>query len=403
MKDTEWLKRESEKWVEDGIITTQQCSQIQLRYPKEKEGNPLLLFFAVIGSLLVGTGIILVFATNWWKLPSGIRVALAFAPLVAAQGLCLYTFFKKYDSAPFREGGAVLLSLAFFATVALIGQIFHTSSDMESYMLLCLLLTLPAAYFFRSRTAISIYVFGSLFSSWAWPVWVVLLIAGLSLPYFYFMLVHASRRRGDNYLLLLLSLLVFDAIFLSSGYWLGIYETMVLCSFAMLLIDALFRRLGGEYFFTSAKFLSIFIMTTVILTTALNLSYREEINIVMLMITAVIAIVYFVLRTGRLSDLSSTDLMLGAGIILAIGARSAGLTGFLLAIGLGIFYIVQGSRTLMLRKINYGMALIILIILMRFFDSALGLLGRGVLFILAGSVFLGFNLYISRKRKEKSA
>lgn len=72
----------------------------------------------------------------------------------------------------------------------------------------------------------------------------------------------------------------------------------------------------------------------------------------------------------------------------------------LLVMGLGAAFLVRGSRTLTLSHINYGMALVVGTIVLRFFDSGLGLLGRGVVFILLGVVFLVINLYISRKKRE---
>lgn len=402
-KKCDWLKQEAEKWVADGIITPQQCSQIQMKYPMDKEANPMLQFFAVLGSLLIGAGIILVFATNWWKLPLTVRVILAFLPLLAAQGICLFTYIKKYDSAAYREGGALFLSLAFFATLALVGQIFHTSSEVESYMLVCILLTLPGAYFFRSKAAISIYIFGSIFSSGAWPEWLPLFITVLCLPYFYFTFVSAPNRRGLNYLLFLLSAVVINSLIPTLGSQMKLMEIIVFCGLILLIIDALFRKITEEYFFTSAKFFSIFFLTGALLVAAMDLSYAKHVNGKTLIITTVIAVTYFALRPRKHSALSSADLMLAAGILLLVTGKFAGITGFLLSIGLGIYYIVQGSRSLTLKKINYGMTLMILIILMRFFDSGMGLFGRGVVFIFVGSLFLGINLYISRKRKEQQS
>ena len=71
-------------------------------------------------------------------------------------------------------------------------------------------------------------------------------------------------------------------------------------------------------------------------------------------------------------------------------------------LALGIFYIVQGSRALALNKLNFGMGLVVLLIGIRFFDSNLDLLGRGIVFILLGGALLGINVHISRKRRGRS-
>lgn len=134
MNNTEWIRKESNQWVADGIITPEQNELIQMRYPANKAGSPLLLLFAVVGSLLIGAGMILIFATNWWKIPVAVKIIIAFIPLLAAQGVCVYTLVKKPHSVSFREGAVVFLSLSFFAALALIGQVFHTPSNLDSYI-----------------------------------------------------------------------------------------------------------------------------------------------------------------------------------------------------------------------------------------------------------------------------
>lgn len=98
LNNTEWIRKESNIWVEDGIITPEQRELIQIRYPSNKAGSQLFLFFAVIGSLLIGAGIILVFDTNWWKLPVAVKIIIAFLPLLTAQSICIYTLMKKFHS-----------------------------------------------------------------------------------------------------------------------------------------------------------------------------------------------------------------------------------------------------------------------------------------------------------------
>ena len=404
-KKLEWLKKEMKRWTEEGIMTSEQCGQIEALYPAGGGASPLLVFFSVLGSLLIGSGIILVFATNWWSLPVEVRLLLAFLPLLAGQGICLYTFKRRYQSASFREGCAVFLSLSFFATLALVGQVFHTSSDMSTYLLVCILFTLPGIYFFRVRAAMTIYIFGAVFVSWSWPGPVSILLLILALPYFYMETVKPLYHGGLNYLLFLLSVLAANTLWIvvhkeTAGIELTAFEGFLICGILMLLIDILFRRISSIYFFTAAKFFSILYITAAILISSTDFSYSESPGAAGMVLTVIIAAAYFALRFKRYPGILAGDLFMVSAVLLLMATFTVVATANILAMGLGTYYIVQGSRTLTLRKLNYGMILVILLILIRFFDSSLGLFGRGIIFILLGFAFLGINLYITRKRKE---
>jgi len=401
LNNTEWVRKESAQWVEDGIITPEQRELIQIRYSANKASSPLFLFFAVIGSLLIGAGIILVFATNWWKLPVAVKLMIAFLPLLAAQGVCMYTLMKKFRSISYREGAVVFLSLSFFAALALIGQVFHTPSELESYILVCILFTLPGVYLFRAKAAMAIYIAGAIYVGWFWPVWVSLILTVLILPFFYMELVGDSHKGVLNYLLFLLTFMVSNTIIVAVHEELETLEIALICGLSILLLDALFRKIGSVYFFTVAKLLSILCITVTMLFAAFDFSYREDISVIGFVSIAIIAAAYIALRFTMFWGLASTDLFAASAIILMLSAPiAAGAAANLLIMALGAYYVVRGSRTLTLSNLNFGMALIISIIGIRFFDSSLDLLGRGIVFILLGAAFLGINLYISRKRKE---
>src|SRR6188768_1764553 len=134
--------------VQEGLITAEQGERIRARYaadPEQSSGR-MLLVFAILGSLLVGLGIILIIAHNWDDLPRIARTVLAFIPVLIGQGLVWYTLQRKPDVASWREGSALLLACGLCACVALLSQIYHVSGDLEGYLLTCSLLILPLLY-----------------------------------------------------------------------------------------------------------------------------------------------------------------------------------------------------------------------------------------------------------------
>jgi hypothetical protein len=73
----------------------------------------------------------------------------------------------------------------------------------------------------------------------------------------------------------------------------------------------------------------------------------------------------------------------------------------ILLLGLGVYYIIIGGKKLRLSQLNFGMLLIMFIIILRFFDLDLGLLQRGIAFIILGIIFFACNLLMFKKKKEK--
>ncbi|NLT58275.1 MAG: DUF2157 domain-containing protein [Clostridiales bacterium] len=398
----DWLHRESAQWVADGLITSEQRALIEARYPAKRAGSPLLLLFAILGALLIGAGILLVFATNWWRLPVGVKVLLAFLPLVSAQLLCLYIWVYKNQSVPFREGGALFLSLAFFAAVALIEQIFHQSSSLDAYVLRCILFTLPGLYLFRAKAAMAIYVAGAIFVGWSQPEWVPVALTAAVLPFFWLELRASSAKGVVNYLLLLLSTLLSGTLLQSMQDWADPAEVALTCGLALLLLDALLRRFGRIYLFSAAKRLAILCITATLLLTSLDVFYVGSAYSAGTLCAVGVAAAYAALRYLGRWPLFSSDLFALSAVVLVL-SRSTGVVASLLVTALGIYYVVLGSRTLALSKLNYGMGLIISLIAIRFFDSRIDLLIRGVVFILLGVALLGVNLYISHERRRRSA
>lgn len=401
-KMMDWLKKEAEQWVEAGIISPEQCNQIQMQYTLGRTGNLLLTIFAIIGSLLIGSGIILVFATNWWNLPVEVRIALAFTPLLIGQGICFYIYKRHYDSVAFREGGAAFLCLSFFAAVALIGQIFHLSSSLDSYIKVCILFSLPSAYLFRSKVAMTIYVAGIWSVNWFLNTPGFIFFAALALPYFFFGIKTISREKGVNYLLFLFSTITLCAGSRIFYLDLTLLERSLVCGMLLLLVDAAFRRIQTDYFFTVPKFLGIASITIIMLVAGFDWSFTTDLTAEGYAIIGLLVAGYVLLRHSAYTGLVVGDLLATASFLLVLASEFAGIMACMLVLGIGIYYIIVGCRTLALNKLNYGMAMATWMVLNRFYDSELSLLGKGIVFILAGIVFLFINLVISRKRKERS-
>ncbi len=147
----DWLVGQLPDWTQQDLISTAQAEALRQHYQQQKlaSQSTVLTFFGMIGAILMGIGIILLFAYNWSDFSRPLRVLISFSLLLGAQGLVAYTLWKKRESITWRESTASFLSLMIAATIALIGQTYHIPGDWAPFLLTCSLLTLPLVYLLR--------------------------------------------------------------------------------------------------------------------------------------------------------------------------------------------------------------------------------------------------------------
>jgi len=404
MNHIKWVRNESEGWVRDEIITGEQQAQIMCRYDAEsgRTVKPILILFSVIGALLISSGIILVFATNWWMMPLPVKLGVAYLPLLLGQAICVYILLKRYGSTAFREGGATFLCVSFFAAVALVGQSFHIATDLREFILLCGVFALPAAYLFRSKTALTIYVASAAIGIQEWlPYWQqALLLAAAALPLIYFE-VRASRNKGVlsllQILLAYLACMVTATIVyeMSSGFDNLLYEA-ISAGVMLLLLNEAFIKISPVRVAPSAKFLGILCINATIIIAGFNLEGSVDYGISLIAV-AVICMGYAGFRWVTAQKLFLQDFFVISGLLLALLAPLSGVVANMLLFIFGVGFIVFGNRLLRMSYMNIGMAYLVLLIGVRFFDSSLSLLIRGIVFILLGIAFLAVNVIITKK------
>ena len=72
----------------------------------------------------------------------------------------------------------------------------------------------------------------------------------------------------------------------------------------------------------------------------------------------------------------------------------------LLILGMGILFLIRGSSQDHLGILNFGLALMAILVACRFFDSHWSFVVRGLLFVGVGTMFFVFNFYQVKKRKK---
>ncbi len=124
-----WLTGEIERWVADGVITPDQGANLRARYPLPAQAPAgfswgLIVFFA-LGAIVVGLGVILLFAYNWSAIPKVGKLAIVFGAITAAHGAGAYFRLKHDWRMMLGEGLLVLGTMLFGSGIWLVAQIYN--------------------------------------------------------------------------------------------------------------------------------------------------------------------------------------------------------------------------------------------------------------------------------------
>jgi len=158
------LEREIEIWVKEGTLLPEQKERILARYrlikkADEKAGpGKLITTISILGSILVGVGVILFIASNWSAIPKWGRLLIVFSSMLSSYG---FGFYFRYEAKTYPKVGASLIllgSIIFGAGMFLIAQIYHITVHYPNGPLLWGLFVLPLAYLLCFKSLISLAV-----------------------------------------------------------------------------------------------------------------------------------------------------------------------------------------------------------------------------------------------------
>src|SRR3954468_7197197 len=158
-----WLLAELPELVTTGVLSQETADALRQHYSSQPSEAPRRLGFilsAILGSLLVGAGIILLVAHNWDFLSRPIRCAIAFTPLISSQALAVFVLLRRNQSAAWRETAAFLNVAAIGTAIALVSQTYQIQGDFARFILVWMLLALPMVYIFATGIGLAAYFVG---------------------------------------------------------------------------------------------------------------------------------------------------------------------------------------------------------------------------------------------------
>ena len=405
----------------EGLISAEQAARIRARYADNgQSASRMLVVFAILGGLLVGLGVILIIAHNWDDLPRTMRTVLAFIPVLFGQGLVAFHLLRQKVSVGWREGSAVFLACALCSCVALVSQIYHVSGDLSGYLFTCSLLMLPLLYLPGSFITALIYLAMVTWYAWMthfehWSAlqqpWLALPLVGAVVPFYLLRARENGTGAGFWWLSLCMALAVgvCSQLFFSD---LQVEQALSMVALASVFTLVPWLHPGRElrtWPWVLVGALSILIILFVF-------SFRgpwgdvgdhpwggDAIGAGALI---VLSALLYVLSLRRRKPFERWPWPEALGLLLVcygIGHYSPGVAAFLVNVALlvmGVVNVRMGTATDSLSRMNLGLAIIGLTILMRFFDTDLDFVVRGLGFIAIGAGFLYMNVHAVRQRKK---
>ena len=126
------IREKLEEWTAAGLITPVQAAAIRAREPVEKpERSWGIVIFSGFGAVVLGLGIILLFAYNWDQMHKFAKLGVVGGALAAAHGAGLYLR-RREAWHGFAESTQLLGTMLFGAGIWLVAQIYHISAHYPS-------------------------------------------------------------------------------------------------------------------------------------------------------------------------------------------------------------------------------------------------------------------------------
>ncbi|HQP91625.1 MAG TPA: DUF2157 domain-containing protein, partial [Candidatus Omnitrophota bacterium] len=167
-KTIEALYHELPDLVQKGVLTQDAAEKLRAHYGEAKSQDKkwlMMLIYGLAGTILIGLGIILLFAHNWDEFSKQTRTVLSLLPLLLAQTFAGWVLLKRPASNILKECSATFLSLMVGSCMALICQTYNISGTPTTFTMTWMILILPLVYLLQASIPAVIYCIG--ISSWA--------------------------------------------------------------------------------------------------------------------------------------------------------------------------------------------------------------------------------------------
>ncbi|MGE5675086.1 MAG: DUF2157 domain-containing protein [Mycobacterium leprae] len=419
---------ESARWVNEGLISETQRQAILKLYPPAESGRDrTIIIFSILGSLLVGAGVILFFAANWPKIDAWVKLATIIVAVVGTYGAGYYLQYKR-QSYPLLGQALMLLGSLFYGSgIWLVAQMFHLQAHYPTGFLAWGLGILPlvaavgsAPVLYLASVVLGVWTVTSQAPfreyNWLYPV----LLLGAILPLG--RRLKAGLAEAGVLVGLFLWFVINASVHTQISYW---YHGLALVGRLMLLygvavVLAGLARLKDPEGLTQRPYLAVgsflallgsFLLTiprgygstTVPLPALFSYSAYATVGVVLLLAGAVLCgwLYWRRVEPGRTYVLPAMALLLIIGLFGHLPGDKAQLVLFNLTLfGSTVGLIALGVSWRNNWLVNMGLLAFVVHVLTRYFDLFFTAMNRSLFFVVGGILLLGGGWLLERNRRR---
>lgn len=422
---------EIDRWQADGLVSAEQAGKLRACYASTAPAVPWgLLVFATAGAIVVGLGVILLFAYNWDEIPKFGKLALVFGAVIAAHTAGIRLLAREGWQAKLGEALTVLGTMFYGSGIWLVAQIYHIDEHYPNGFLFWALGALAMAWALRSTAqglmaTVLILIWGcsETFDFNNAQYWAVLLVVGGILPL-------AWRQRSALLLATALAVIQF-LIAVNATYWGGEAHSLTtsLALGVVLLAAARWCALYRPDFGSGAGVMAFFGWGA-FLVCAYLLSFHEAADNLLdwsnsdgsdvilaagfgwsLFAAGMVAWILLARRALLLKSIAVPveDWLLPIALVYCFGQAALGSRQWdlliawsfnLMLLGVAIMWMWRGCRESLLRPTVLGSVLLSFVVFARYFDLFDSMASRGVAFIILGGIFFAEAMYYRKVRRE---
>lgn len=133
--------------------------EIIISQEKTTEKNRIKVILAIIGSLLVASGLALVFFGFWQNLSVSMQTVFSVVPIITGQAFAVYVLLKKKNNVLWRECASLGWIVGIVSTIALIDNIYDVSWVYTDYLLIDSFLIIPVMFIMGAIAPLGFYYY----------------------------------------------------------------------------------------------------------------------------------------------------------------------------------------------------------------------------------------------------
>lgn len=136
--------------------------EVIISQEKTTEKNRIKVILAIIGSLLVASGLALVFFGFWQNLSILFQTIFSLIPMILGQAFAIYTFLKKKESVSWHESASIIWSVGIIVTIALLNGIHNINLGYINCLVIDAFLIIPIMFLFNTVSPLLFLLYSSI-------------------------------------------------------------------------------------------------------------------------------------------------------------------------------------------------------------------------------------------------